>query len=62
MLAIGHDQHKSKAASLRVKAIKLLIRNCWLGGWILQSLEMFGAAKETASYFLSEIAFEFGNF
>lgn len=62
MLAIRHDQHKSKAASLRVKAIKLLVGNCWLSGWILQSLEMFEAAKETASYSLSEVAFEFGNF
>lgn len=61
MLALRHDQRKSKAASLGVKAVKLLTGNCWPSGWISQSLGMFEAAKETASYFLSEIAFGFGN-
>lgn len=50
MLAVGHDQHKSKATSFR-EAIKLLKRNSELGGWVVQFLGMFETAGRTAVIF-----------
>lgn len=49
MLAVGHDQHKSKATSFR-EAIKLK-RNSELDGWMAQFSGMFETAGRTAVIF-----------